>query len=88
MNEDLAKFKLSAIFSADIKGYSHLMGDDELATIQAMKKIKELISSQVDQFQGCVVDSPGDNLLAEFGTVVDSVQCGVNNPGTAQEREK
>ena len=45
MNEERAKRKLSAILSADVKGYSRLMGEDELATIEMLKKYQELISS-------------------------------------------
>jgi len=77
MNQERAKRKLTAILSADVKGYSRLMGEDELATIETLKKYKELISSLTDQFRGRVVDSPGDNLLAEFGSVVDAVECAV-----------
>ena len=78
MNEERAKRKLSAILSADVKGYSRLMGDDELSTIETLKEYRALISSQIDQYRGRVVDAPGDNLLAEFGSVVDAVECAVN----------
>ncbi len=77
MKEERAKRKLSAILSADVKGYSRLMGEDELATIETLKKYRILISSLIEQFRGRVVDSPGDNLLAEFGSVVDAVECAV-----------
>ena len=77
MNQERAKRKLSAILSADVKGYSRLMGEDELATIRTLKKNRKLISSLTEQFRGRVVDSPGDNLLAEFGSVVDAVECAV-----------
>jgi adenylate cyclase len=77
MNQERAKRKLSAILNADVKGYSRLMREDELATIETLKKNRELISSLIDQFRGRVVDSPGDNLLAEFGSVVDAVECAV-----------
>jgi adenylate cyclase len=66
MNEERAKRKLSAILSADVKGYSRLLGADELATIATLKNHRELISTLVDQFSGRVIDSPGDNLSAEF----------------------
>jgi adenylate cyclase len=77
MTEDQAKRKLTAILSADVKGYSRLMADDEEVTIETLKKRQELISSLVDQFRGRVVDSPKDNLLGEFGSVVDAVQRAV-----------
>jgi adenylate cyclase len=77
MNQERAKRKLSAILSADIKGYGRLMGEDELATIETLKKYREIIASLTDQFRGRVVDSPGDNILAEFGSAVNAVECAV-----------
>jgi adenylate cyclase len=71
------KRKLTAILSADVKGYSRLMGDDEERTVRTLNAYKEVIRSLVSQHRGRVVDAPGDNLLAEFASVVDSVQCAV-----------
>jgi adenylate cyclase len=69
--------KLTAIFSADVAGYSRLMEDDEAATVKTLEAYKQIISGLIKQYRGRVVDSPGDNLLAEFASVVDAVQCGV-----------
>ena len=69
--------KLRAILSADVQGYSRLMGDDEVATVKTITEYRETISSLVSQYKGRVVDSPGDNVLAEFGSVVDAVQSAV-----------
>lgn len=74
MTEDRTRRKLAAIFSADVRGYSRLMEEDELATVKTLKKYREVISSLVNQYRGRVVDSPGDNILAEFGSVVDAVE--------------
>ncbi len=71
------KRKLSAIFSADVAGYSRLMGQDEAATVSTIETYREVMSTLIKQHRGRVVDSPGDNLLAEFASVVDAVQCGV-----------
>ena len=71
------KRKLVAILSADVQGYSRLMGDDELATIRTLTTYRELMSSIIQEHSGRVVDSPGDNLLAEFSSAVDAVQCAV-----------
>src|SRR5512136_1719527 len=71
------KRKLAAILSADVKGYSRLMGEDEEWTVRTLNSHKAAIRTLVDQHRGRVVDSPGDNLLAEFGSVVDAVQCAV-----------
>jgi class 3 adenylate cyclase len=71
------KRKLCAILSADVQGYSRLMGEDEDATIRTLTSYRELMSTLIQKHRGRVVDSPGDNLLAEFLSVVDSVRCAV-----------
>ena len=75
--EQNVKRRLAAIFSADVKGYSHLMRDDEVATINTLTEYRELMTKLIQQHHGRVVDSPGDNLLAEFSSVVDAVQSAV-----------
>jgi adenylate cyclase len=69
--------KLAAILSTDVKGYSRLMGEDEVATIHTLTAYRELMATLIQQCRGRVVDSPGDNLLAEFPSVVEAVQCAV-----------
>jgi adenylate cyclase len=69
--------KLAAILSTDVKGYSRLMGDDEMATVETITRFRSLISRVVEDHHGRVVDSPGDNLLAEFGSAVDALDCAV-----------
>ena len=69
--------KLTAILSADVAGYSRLMRDDEAATVSTLESHKQVFSDLIKQHRGRVVDSPGDNLLAEFASVVDAVQCAV-----------
>jgi adenylate cyclase len=71
------KRKLTAILSADAVGYSRLMGEDEPATVRTLETYKRVISDLIQQHRGRVVDSPGDNLLAEFASVVDAVQGAV-----------
>ncbi|HSH09279.1 MAG TPA: adenylate/guanylate cyclase domain-containing protein, partial [Oceanipulchritudo sp.] len=67
--------KLAAILSADVKGYSRLMGDDEAATVRTITTYRQIFSDSVSHHHGRVVDSPGDNILAEFASVVDAVQA-------------
>jgi adenylate cyclase len=69
--------RLAAILSADVQGYSRLMGEDELATIRTLTTYRAVMGRLIQQYRGRVVDDPGDNLLAEFGSVVDAVQCAV-----------
>ncbi len=67
--------KLTAILSADVEGYSRLMGEDEEATIRTLTFYRQQMTLTIHGHRGRVVDSPGDNLLAEFGSVVDAVKC-------------
>jgi adenylate cyclase len=53
------------------------MGEDEAATVKTLEAYKQVMFSLIKQHRGRVIDSPGDNLLAEFGSVVDAVQCAV-----------
>ncbi len=69
--------KLTAILSADVEGYSRLMGEDEEATIRTLTSYQKVMAPVIELHRGRVVDSPGDNMLAEFGSVVDAVQCAV-----------
>src|SRR5882672_8012379 len=78
--------KLAAIFSTDVAGYSRLMGDDEEATIRTLTASRAVISSLIQQYRGRVIDSPGDNLLAEFASVVDAVRCAVEIQHALKEK--
>ena len=69
------KRKLTAILSADVAGYSRLMDDDDEATIRTLTDYRNVFSDLIKQFRGRVVDSPGDNILAEFASVVDAIKC-------------
>ena len=69
--------RLAALLSADVEGYSRLMGEDEPATVRAITEYRAVVASAVASRGGRVVDAPGDNVLAEFASVVDAVQCAV-----------
>jgi len=77
MTTQEVKRKLAAILSADVKGYSRLMGEDEEWTLHTLNTYKRMMSGLIQQHRGRVVASPGDNVLAEFASVVDAMQCGV-----------
>jgi adenylate cyclase len=86
MAQDQFKRKLTTILSADVAGYSRLMGEDEAATVKTLEQYKGIMSELIRQHRGRVVDSPGDNLLAEFTSVVDAVQCAVATQKELQAR--
>jgi adenylate cyclase len=69
--------KLTAILYADVHGYSRLMGQDEEATLRTLTAYRKLIDNLIQQHHGSFVNSAGDSVLAEFGSVVNAVQCAV-----------
>jgi adenylate cyclase len=69
--------KLAAILSADVQGFSRLMGADEEATPHTLHAYREVTDSLIQQHRGRFVGSAGDSVLAEFASVVDAVQCAV-----------
>ncbi len=77
MTAERFKRKLAAILSADVKGYSRLMGVDEEATLRTLQEYKEVMAGSIQHYRGRIVGTAGDSLLAEFDSVVDAVQCAV-----------
>jgi adenylate cyclase len=77
MTSQEVKRKLTAILSADVKGYSRLMGEDEKGTVHTLNAYREVMANLIQQRHGRVVDTTGDNLMAEFASVVDAVECAV-----------
>src|SRR5687768_6327404 len=69
--------KLVAILSADVAGYSRLMGVDEVGTLRTLTAARGMTDSLIQQHHGRIVNTAGDSILAEFGSVVDAVQCAV-----------
>jgi adenylate cyclase len=86
MAEKGFKRKLVAILSADVKGYSRMMQDDEDSTIRTLTNYRSAISNLIQKFHGHVVDATGDNMLAEFTSVVDAVNCAVEIQRELAER--
>ena len=71
--------RLAAIVSADVVGYSLLMGRDDSATLAALKAHRrELIDPKIAEYGGRMVKTTGDGLLLEFPSVVDAVRCAVD----------
>jgi TolB-like protein/class 3 adenylate cyclase/tetratricopeptide (TPR) repeat protein len=86
MTAEEVKRKLTAILSADVEGYSRLMGEDEVGTIRTLTAYRDAMTGLILLNCGRVVDAPGDNLLAEFASVVDAVQCAVEIQRELAER--
>ena len=69
--------KLTTILSADVQGFSRLMGADEEATLHTLQASREVTDSLIQQHRGRIVGTAGDSILAEFASVVDAVRCAV-----------
>src|SRR5437764_7429855 len=84
------KRRLAAIVSADVAGYSRLMGHDESRTLAALKAHRrELIDPKIAEYGGRIVKTTGDGLLLEFPSVVDAVRCAVDvQRGMAERNER
>jgi adenylate cyclase len=68
--------RLAAILAADMAGYSRLMGADEEGTLERLKALRrELLDPKIAEHQGPIVETTGDGLLVEFGSVVDAPRC-------------
>ncbi len=78
--------KLVAILSADVKDYSRLMGVDEVGTLRTLTRYGEVMAGLIEQYRGRVVNFVGDNLLAEFPSVVDAVPCAQEIQRALQKR--
>jgi adenylate cyclase len=86
MTQEGLKRKLTAILSADVEGYSRLMDDNEEATIHTLNDYREAMSNLIKQHRGRVVDTTGDNLMADFASAVDAVNCAVEIQHELAER--
>ena len=88
MNTENFKRRLTAILSADVEGYSRLMRDNEDETVRTITAYRAAIAKLVEQYRGRVVDSPGDNILVEFGSGLDAVNCAVEIQRELAERNE
>lgn len=78
MAENATQRKLTAILSADVKGYSRLMGEDDEATVNTITSYRKIIAALIQKHQGRVVDTPGDNILAEFNSALNAVNGAID----------
>ncbi len=69
--------RFAALLSADIERFSIYMGDNEEATVNTLIDYREILRACCERFGGWIVDSPGDNVLAEFPNAVDAVASAI-----------
>jgi len=69
--------RLAAVLAADIAGYSALMGADEAGTVRDLKAHQAVILPIITEHGGRIIDTAGDGILAEFGSVMNAAECAV-----------
>jgi adenylate cyclase len=80
--------RLTNILSADVYGYSRLMGLDEAGTLATLNAYRGSMTDLIAQHRGRVVNAAGDHLLAEFASAVMAVQCAVEIQRQIGERNQ
>lgn len=80
--------KWTTLLNADVVGYSAMMSRNELGTLHALLVNMHWLSRSVEAFGGRVIDSPGDNLLAEFDSEVSAVECALFVQRRGDERNR
>ena len=78
--------RLAAILAADIAGYSALMGVDEASTVRDLKAHQAVILPMITEHGGRIIDTAGDGILAEFGSVVNAAECALAIQRTMAQR--
>ena len=78
MVENATQRRLTAILSADVKGYGKLMGEDDESTVATITSYRRIITKLIQKHHGRVVDTPGDNILAEFGSALNAVNSAID----------
>ena len=70
--------RLAAILTADVVGFSRLVGTDEEGTIAQLRAIRsEVIDPSIAKHHGRIANTSGDGVLVEFDSAVDAVRSGL-----------
>lgn len=80
--------KLTTILCADVAGYSRLMEQDEVGTLQSLKKAREIIIAEIETHSGRLINMVGDAVIADFASVVNAVHCSVAVQNKLQEHRQ
>ncbi len=80
--------RLTNIFSADVLGYSRLMGLDEAGTLALLNEYKGVMTRLIAEHRGRIVSTAGDSVLAEFPSSVMAVQSAVDIQRQLAERNQ
>src|ERR1700683_5216074 len=87
-NSGVLERKLATILSADVAGYSRLMGEDEEQTLKTFRGHKKVFESLVAMHHGRIFNTAGDAILAEFTSVVSAVRCATDIQAALRTRNE
>jgi adenylate cyclase len=88
MTEERLQRRLAAILSADVVGYSHLMGLDEAKTLSRLNALRrKVFDPTVAAHSGRIVKLIGDGALVEFASAVNAVTCAIEIQRLVGEHE-
>jgi adenylate cyclase len=89
MSESGRSRRLTAVVSADVAGYSRLMGADEEGTLSTLKSLlRDFIDPKITEYGGRIVKTAGDGFLLEYPSVIDAVRCCIDLQQGIYERNK
>jgi adenylate cyclase len=71
------RHRLAAILASDVVGYSRSINADEASTLSALTQIRHLMNDQIQTHGGRIANTAGDSVIAEFGSAVNAVSCGL-----------
>jgi adenylate cyclase len=74
---DKVRRRLTTLLCADAAGYTRLMGADEAGTLATLRRRRAAMATLIERHDGRIVNTWGDAVIAEFGSVVEAVQCAV-----------
>ncbi len=80
--------RLATILSADVAGYSRMMGENEEATVQAFRGHRAVFDALLKQHHGRIFNTAGDAILAEFPSAVEAVRCATEIQSALQTRNE
>ena len=81
--------RLAAVLTADVVGYSRLMGFDEVGTLAALKAHRrEIIDPAITEHGGRIVKTSGDGMLVEFASAIDAATCAMTVQSKMAERNE
>ena len=69
--------KLCTILAMDVVGFSKMMSNDEVKTLQILKNRRSVIDTLIEEYNGKIFNTAGDSVFAEFLSPVKAAECAI-----------